>query len=90
MAKKSFKNNPALQFISAAEEPETVPERVEQNTAPDGYKVNPLYIEKRSKRVQLVLQPSLFSRVKAKAESKGLSLNEYVHQILDEATREEI
>lgn len=83
--KKSFKDNPALQFISATEEPEQQP----AEKAPDGYKINPLYIETKSRRLQLILQPSLYERVKAKAEASGLSVNEYAHQILDKATREE-
>ena len=94
--KKTFiaEDNPALQFISTAE-----PEQAERGSIvipqpkpdkpPEGYKKNPLYIEVKSRRLQLVLQPSLFERVKAKAEEAGLSVNEYVHQILDNATREE-
>ena len=54
--KKSFKNNPALQFIStAAEETEEREQPVARATtekAPEGYKPNPLYIETKSKRVQ--------------------------------------
>lgn len=93
MAKKSksFKDNPALQFIST---PETETEAPEQATAPaekppTGYKVNPLYVETKSRRLQLVLQPSLYDRIKRAAEQSGLSVNEYVHRVLDEATREE-
>lgn len=90
MAKKSFKDNPALQFISTAgqEEAEQA-EKASTAKAPEGYKPNPLYIEKKTKRVQLVLQPSLFEKVKATAEAKQLSVNEFVHQLLEEATREE-
>jgi len=88
MAKKTFidKDNPALQFISAAakQEPSEKPGEV-----PDGYKLNPLYVETKSRRLQLVMQPSLFERVKAGAKASGLSINEYVHQILSEATRED-
>jgi len=96
MEKKSFKDNPALQFISTAEEETetrqeektiTMPQPTEK--PPEGYKLNPLYVETKSRRLQLVLQPSLYERVKAGAKAAGLSVNEYVHQILDEATREE-
>lgn len=87
MAKKSFKDNPALQFITNTEETER--EATESKAAPEGYKLNPLYIETKSRRLQLVLQPSLYNRVKEKAQGAGLSVNEYIHQILDEATREE-
>lgn len=90
MAKKSFKDNPALQFISATEE-EPQEQATQQPTekAPEGYKRNPLYVETKSRRLQLVLQPSLYERVKSRAKASELSVNEYVHQLLDEATREE-
>lgn len=96
MAKKDFKSNPALQFISTTE-PETQPEEREPKPAqpkptgkpPEGYKLNPLYVETKSRRLQLVLQPSLYDKVKAGAAAAGLSVNEYVHQILENATREE-
>ena len=91
--KKTFKDNPALQFISTAEEEEqeVTTEQKAPTTAkaPEGYKLNPLYVETKTKRLQLVLQPSLFDRVKKGAKQAGLSVNEYVHRILDEATREE-
>lgn len=91
--KKSFKDNPALQFITAPEDQE--PEAPEQpapistEKPPAGYKVNPLYVETKTRRLQLVLQPSLYERVKARARASGLSINEYVHQTLDNATRED-
>ena len=88
MVKKSFKDNPALQFISTSEEEEKyiVPEQ-ETGKAQGGYKINPLYVETKSRRLQLVMQPSLFDRVKRRAKQSGLSVNEYVHRILDEATK---
>ncbi len=92
MAKKSFKDNPALQFISTAGEETRKEERETPRPAekpPEGYKLNPLYVETKSRRLQLVLQPSLYERVKVGAKTAGLSVNEYVHQILDNATREE-
>ena len=93
MAKKTFKDNPALQFISTAEEEEqeVTPEKKAPTTAkaPEGYKLNHLYVETKTKRLQLVLQPSLFDRVKKGAKQAGLSVNEYVHRILDEATKGE-
>ena len=86
---------PELQFISK----ETI-EAVEgkqaaaptprgTEKAPEGYKLNPLYVETKSKRVQLVLQPSLYRKVKAAADAEGISFNEYCHRLLEEATREE-
>lgn len=95
MPKKSFKDNPALQFISAAEEIEREeqkpiqPKAIEKPPTGYKYKINPYYIETKTRRLQLVLQPSLYERVKTKAKESGLSVNEYVHRILDNATREE-
>ncbi len=97
MTKKSFKDNPALQFISsisAEQELEQVQEAeriTESRTAPapEGYKLNPLYVEKKSRRLQLVLQPSLYEKVKAASKDKGMSVNDYIHKLLEEATKEE-
>lgn len=95
--KKSFKVNPALNFITTPEQEEPT-EQVQEsvdvgvpakipNAPPAGYKMNPMYVETKSRRLQLVLQPSLYERVKKAAKDAGLSVNEYVHQILDNATR---
>lgn len=98
MSKKNFKDNPALQFIStpapAAESAKETPDQApaqprSKEKPPEGYKINPLYVEVKTRRLQLVLQPSLYDRVKAGAQKRGLSVNEYVHQILDHATTEE-
>ena len=85
---------PELQFMSketiAAVDGQTEqPASTGKDKAPEGYKLNPMYIETKSKRVQLVLQPSLYARVKAAADAAGISFNEYCHRLLDEATREE-
>lgn len=96
MAKKSFKDNPALQFISAAQPAKPAemfaPEapQVQPEEGPgEGYKVNPLYVEKKTRRLQLVLRPSLYSRVKRQAQAQGISLNEYVCRALEQAARKE-
>ncbi len=90
--KKSFKAelNPAMQFISTPAE-ETAEREIAPRTedAPEGYKVNPLYIEKRSKRLQLLVQPSLLDKLKGKAKAEGRSVNDLVHSILEEALRGE-
>ena len=94
MAKKTFKDNPALQFIStekntpeqeSSQAPAERPAPPEQ--PPEGYKLNPLYLETKSRRVQLILQPSLHERVKQAAQTEGLSFNEYVHRALERAVK---
>ena len=53
---------------------------------PDGYK--PAYVEVKSKRVQLVFQPSIYEKAKSKASKQGLSLNEYIHRLVYADTQE--
>jgi hypothetical protein len=48
-------------------------------------KPNPLYVETKSKRVQLMLQPSVYDGARKLAEADGLSFNEFVHRKLEEA-----
>lgn len=69
----------------ASQEPEvfTAPPSF-PDVKPD-YKLNPLYIETKSKRLQLVLQPSLYERVKDAAFTAHLSVNEYIHRVLESA-----
>jgi hypothetical protein len=62
----------------------TPEETKDTGKAPDGYKLNPVYIEVKSKRVQLVFQPSLLKEAKAEAKRRKTSLNELVHIALRE------
>lgn len=90
--KKSFKAdlNPAMQFISTpTEETVTREDTPRAKEAPEGYKVNPLYIETKSKRLQLLVQPSLLEKLRSKAKAEGRSVNNLVHSILEEALRGE-
>lgn len=50
---------------------------------PAGYRVQ--YVETKTKRLQLVLQPSLYKKLKENAKKSGLSVNEYVHRVLKAA-----
>jgi len=81
-SKKSFKAdiNPTMQFISA--QPEAT---LSASAAPDGFRINPLYVETKSRRLQLLVQPSLHQKLKARATAEGKSVNELVHSILEHA-----
>lgn len=125
--KKTFKSNPALQFITARDdentdlsgdevpkaehtdvsghfqaenedltnsskttEPETSEPTTRRIQPPEGYKLAPQFIEKRTRRVQLVLQPSVYDKIKATAQAENKSLNDYIHLLLEEdITRKE-
>lgn len=78
--KKSFKGtNPALDFISTQETKQTPAIKKE---TPEGYKINLEYIEVKSKRVQLLLQPSTVDAIKALAKKKDLSMNEAINEAI--------
>lgn len=92
--KKDFSNmmdNPAMSFISTPEEPAKAAgkkEPVKKNLrgdlkdAPEGYRIDPRYIEMRTKRVQIVLQPSVYDAGKQEADRQGISFNEYIHALI--------
>ena len=99
-SKKSFvEGNPALQFITEQTQPVEIeiPELdpVEDNiprldiqpeAIPDGYKVNPIYIEKKTRRFQMLMQPSLYEAIKEVADNSNpkTSVNDLIHKILEE------
>ena len=99
MAKsKTFKkeDNPAMSFISQESidkvdgKPEgkaTTPRG--NRKPPEGYKLNPEFIEKRDKRVQILLQPSLYREAKAVSAELGISLNDFIHRAIQEASYNE-
>jgi predicted DNA binding CopG/RHH family protein len=88
---KSFKENlsgnldPVMQFISV---PEMEKQQQENEPLKRTYKTNPFYIETKIRRVQLLLQPSLYAKVKAKAILRKSSINEYIHSILEDTLNE--
>ncbi len=92
-------DNPAMRFISSAPqpaaadlgeaEPRTVAPSKPERTPPEGYKRNPAFVEKRTRRLQLVLQPSLYAAVKSEADKAGISVNDYIHSVLENATGKE-
>lgn len=86
MAKgKSFKDtfNPAMQFISTDLEPELKTNEFETKEIPEGYRMNPLYIENKSRRVQLLMKPSLYEKIKEHAATENKSVNEWINSVLE-------
>lgn len=82
-SKASFKTvNPALAYISknVKKDEEAAPAAVQE--APEGFKVNPLFVETKSKRVNLLAQPSVIEKAKARAAEEGISLNELINNAL--------
>lgn len=95
--KKDFSNmmeNPAMAFISTPEEqpkekkaagkkaPVKKNLRGDLRGAPDGYRLDPRYIEMKTRRVQLVLQPSVYDAGKQEADRQGISFNDYISALV--------
>ena len=74
---------------SAAKEPDTASSaaHVKTTDAPEGFKANPLFVETKSRRMQLLVQPSLYEAIKARATAEGQSVNELIHSILEAAIK---
>lgn len=91
-----FENNPAMQFITP---PQEQSEPAKQDTKPQGRdQTEPqqittqrfVYAEKKSQRVQLLMQPSIAQRAKAAADRLNISFNEYIYRaVLEKLEREE-
>lgn len=94
MAKKSFVNrdNPALNFISQTSieavdgKPAGATVTTGRKKAPEGYKYNPEFIETKSKRIQVLIQPSLHADAKKASAELGISVNDFICRAIQEAT----
>jgi hypothetical protein len=91
-AQKSFRDS-ALRYITTSSPGEAVTESKPavdtepMNEAPAfKMKPNPAYIETKSRRVQLLLQPTLHKKLTEIARSEQKSFNELVHTILSDYT----
>ena len=75
---QELESNPAMRFISQPQE--STQGQITQRFT---------YAEKKSQRVQIVMQPSVISRAKAAAEGENISLNEFIHRaIIEKLDRE--
>ena len=105
--KSKAAENPALMFISQAEEPQTTapaePKQPRRTTRKSKAEDSPLQApeireaattsgrpvpprkEYKSRRLQLLIQPSLYEEIKDRAEAEGLSVNEEIHNLLRQA-----
>lgn len=86
---KSFKKNldkvldntnPVMNFISEG--------NVAESNNEHKYILNTSRRETRSKRLQLLITPSLYERVKKASELSSVSVNEYINLVLDDITKE--
>ena len=88
--KKSFSGdltgamNPVLQIIDTTKTAEEAPRAdAPKAEAPEGYYMDPRFIEKKTRRVGLLMRPSLYARLKEYADDIEESLNEAVDILLE-------
>lgn len=79
---------PASKAAAGLKTASAVKSGIKTTDAPKGFKANPLYVETKSRRMQLLVQPSLYEALKARATAEGLSVNELVHSILEDVLKE--
>ena len=93
MSKKSFKNEPALQFMSGKAEAGAktiLPDDTDDGPA-GGWIEKPVFApaETKSKRFNMLMRPSLFKHLQKGAKERGISVNEFMHVILEIYVRDE-
>ncbi len=82
MSKKKFNTgeNPALQFLTQPQEEKQVNTDLFVTDIPEGYK---LVLETKSKRMNLLLRPTVHQKGLERAKQEGLSFSDYVHKLIE-------
>ncbi len=84
--KRIIDGSPVDELLGELEEPKK-PKAKPQKTAggvPEGYRLDPRYIEKKTARLQLVLKPSVSEKLKAYCKAKGISINDFIGTMIEE------
>ena len=56
---------------------------ITQIQLPEGTTINNIFREKRTKRVQLVMQPSKFNQMKEHCQQNNLSVNDFINTLIE-------
>lgn len=79
--------NELLGKLEAPEEkktPKAKKEPTKPSEIPEGYKLDPRFIEKKTARLQLVLKPSVSDKLKAYCKAHHVSVNDFVGAMIEE------
>ena len=82
--KKDFANNPAFEMLNTPATTATAEAPAKKGKAATKPAFEPLKKEIRSKQLLVLMKPSLFERIQAKAEKYSISTNELINQILEQ------
>ncbi len=76
---------PALDFISTAPQSEPEPEKTPEPVAHDArLKIAELVkAESKTRRVQVLMKPSLYKQLQAKAKQQGDTMNNLINRVLE-------
>lgn len=85
---KMTKEEEPLEGQVMIEGTEAQEEAPEIGKPPKGYYVNPVYIERKSARIQLVLKPSTEKALKAYCKKHKVSVNTFVGDLIENALKE--
>lgn len=88
MGRKDFKSNPALNFITRQENNEEQNAGQIAEQAPEGYRVNPAYIEKRDQRVNVLLTRSTRDSLRNLSSQTRRSVNDIINEALEKYLKE--
>lgn len=69
--------------------PKAKTEPTKPSGIPEGYKLDPRYVEKKTDRLQLVLRHSTANELKHFCKEAGLSVNDYVGGLIERALDEQ-
>ena len=61
---------------------------VDKDTPIIGYKIDPRFHETRSRRLQFLMQPSLYRKIKGLATATDTSVNDVIHTLLEKSIME--
>ncbi len=96
--KKASAGNPALMFISQPEEaqeaypmtaqPDPIPQAEATPLQAERLRRAPQGGEPKTRRLQLLMQPSLYEAIKRRAEEQGIRVNETIGELLRQALGE--
>jgi len=97
MSKKSFRDNPALQFMSRTEKDTNIEAREDRRIevaevreikeiggVTDNFRAaTPTVFEAKSKRFNMLIRPSVYESLKKMSENKGTSVNDLINKIVE-------
>lgn len=64
---------------------EEVKNEASMQKPPEGFRIDPRYVELKSKRFNALLKPSIYDRLKEASRKTGLSVNELINRTLESA-----